>query len=693
MQKSGVDLDEYEIVADLSECSVIVIGPATEPDRICKMNANGGRISHNPKGRLIIVVIIFAALIFSFLGMFVGKTKAVPTKESLPRTGITPRFSSSSIAITPDGSFLVVVNPDSNSISLVDAITLTLIREMPVGVDPRSVTTSLDGARAYVTNQGSDSLSVVDLIAQDIIAEIPIGDRPVGVAFSPNGEFLAISEFGADQVRMLDPMDFSTLSVISVADRPHGLAFTPDGKYLLVTHLLSGDVTILTVQPSTVYLPVVIDRSEGAFLFSGREPTKPKEDDFTPKKVISTWPNVAPAPSVIVNAAGTRAYLVQTMANGLGYNTSFDTTVFPKVSVLNLETREHQTSEHISLPETDQPVGLPWDAALAKNDQELWVVNAASNDVSVIDISDPPHPGRIANIPVGDNPRGIVLSPDGIFAFVNNTLAGTLSVVDTNTYTVTEVITTTNIPLPPVLLNGKRLFFSSARPDLAQAAWISCNTCHVEGEHDGRTWLLQFLGEVPPGEQPIIRRNTTSLLGMIETYPLRWSAEWDESADSEFSVRFEQFGSGLIDGEMHSTLGEPNQGRSYDLDCLAAFIDSLAAPSRTHTLTAAEQRGKVVFESSQTQCVECHPAPLYTDLQVHDVGTANGDGEWFGPLIDTPTLRFLYDSAPYLHDGSALTLQEVFTDHNPNDEHGVTSNLTAEELDDLIAYLMVLPHE
>ena len=112
---------------------------------------------------------------------------------------------------------------------------------------------------------------------------------------------------------------------------------------------------------------------------------------------------------------------------------------------------------------------------------------------------------------------------------------------------------------------------------MAQARWISCNTCHIEGEHDGRTWQLQYLaGPAPAGAT--VPRNTTSLLGMIETYPLRWSAEWDESADSEFSIRFEQFGAGLIAGAMHPTDGPPNQGRSYDLDCLA--LSSTAWPCR-----------------------------------------------------------------------------------------------------------------
>jgi YVTN family beta-propeller protein len=547
------------------------------------------------------------------------------------------------------------------------------------------VTVSPGGERAYVANFGSDTLSVLDLDSLSVIQTLSTGDRPAGVLASPDGRFVAVSEMGEDRVRFLDAASLDTLTSHAVADRPYGLAFTPDSQRLLVSHLLSGSVTVLNVQPYVAYFPQIVLGSPASPETRSRSFSQPAQAQ------ISTWPNVAPAPAVLVNAAGSRAYLPQTMANGLGLNTQFDTSVFPKVSVINLQTDTHQTSEHISLPETDRPVGLPWDAVLAKGDDELWVVNAASNDISVIDIRNPSFPKRRANILVGDNPRGIVISSNGETAYVNNTLAGTISVIDTNTYTVTHVITATTLPLPPALLNGKRLYFSSARSDLAQARWISCNTCHIEGEQDGRTWKLQYLGEVPPGEQPVITRNTTSLLGMIETYPLRWSAEWDESADSEFSVRFEQFGLGLINGDMHPTLGAPNQGRSYDLDCLAQYIDSLATPAHSQSLNDAAQRGKAIFESEQTQCSDCHPAPLYTDLQVHDVGTAAGPGEWFGPLIDTPTLRFLYDSAPYLHNGSATTLYELVTAANPQDKHGKTSHLTKEELWDLVSYLLALP--
>jgi len=646
------------------------------------------RVSQPPRDPLYVLPALAlglaVAVILPALSVSTAAQKATPAAKA----------SGSAIAIHPDGTTLFVVNPDSNSVTLVDTASQSVSAEITVGVDPRSVAVAPNGRWACVANQGSDTVTILDVNSASVTAHVAVGYRPVGVAVSPNGQLVAVAELGSDQVRLLDADSLSTLGVIAVGDRPCGVAFTPDQSHLLITHLLGGEVTIISLRPYLVYLPIIL-RAAATLPLQGSAPQALDVPQYT-RVTATTWPQVAPAPAVVVNAAGTRAYLPQTMAHGQGLNTQFDTTVFPKVSVLNLETSRHETAEHISLPEKDQPVGLPWDVALARGDRELWVVNAASNDVSVLDISSPRSAQRRAHIAVGDNPRGIVIHPDGGKAYVNNTLAGTVSVIDTELYMVTAVITVTEIPLPPILLRGKRLFHSSATPELSQARWISCNTCHVEGEHDGRTWLLQYAGEVPPGSTAVITRNTTSLLGMIETYPLRWSAEWDESADSEFSVRFEQFGTGLIQGAMHPTLGQPNQGRSYDLDSLASFIDSLELPhARSSAQPAAAggdpDRGRDLFVSSRTGCSVCHPAPLYTDQRQHNVGTAGSYGEWFGPQIDTPSLRLLYDSAPYLHDGRAATLLSALTTANPDDKHGVTSDLTAQELEDLVAFMLTLP--
>ena len=243
----------------------------------------------------IVAILILAPLVQSPGAASPSSGKAFP--PALKRA-------SSAIAITDDGSTLVVVNPDSNSATLVDIASHSVTAELGVGVDPRSATVSPDGARAFIANQGYDSVSVIDLAAHAVITTVSVGDRPVGVAVSPDGRFVVVAELGDDRVRLLDASTLSTLSVLAVADRPHGLAFTPDGRRLLVTHLLSGDVTILNVQPFTVYLPLLIqsrDTSDASRL------TLHTLRLTSHASLIATWPHVAPAPAAAVNAAGTRA--------------------------------------------------------------------------------------------------------------------------------------------------------------------------------------------------------------------------------------------------------------------------------------------------------------------------------------------------------------------------------------------------
>jgi len=596
---------------------------------------------------------------------------------------------SSAIAITSDGATLLVVNPDSNSLALVDTASYSVLAEFPVGVDPRTVAVDDAGRRAYVANRGSDSVSIVDLTAHTVIAEVAVGDRPYGVVVSPSGDRLYVAEQAADRLAILDTTTFETVGTIPVADRPSGLAISDDGWTLYVIHLLTGQVSVISLDRHFIYLPLILKGVSSSQSINTQYPIPniqcPTSNFQYPISNIQLWPDSNLAQSIVLSPDRHHAYVPHTRSNTSNRALTFDTTVFPLVSLIDLTTQQHLVGQQLDLGTLDPPgVGLPFDAAVTLDGEELWVLNAASNDISVVDLASRQ---LVAHIEVGDNPRGIVLSPDGATAYVNNTLAGTVSVIDTNAYAVTSVITVTDIPLPPALLSGKRLFHTSDDPRLARAQWISCNTCHFEGEHDGRTWFFGFAGP----------RNTTSLLGMIETYPLRWSGEWDESADSEFANRKENFGSGLIDGDMNCSLSPPdcvsqppNQGRSYDLDCLALFIDSLPPPPSPGPPSEAALRGQAIFNRADIECATCHPAPLYTDLQMHDVGTVTAD-ERISPEFDTPTLRGLYDSEPYLHDGSAATLYEAVTYPSPGNEHDLSGLLTEAEIQDLIAFLLALP--
>ena len=78
----------------------------------------------------------------------------------------------------------------------------------------------------------------------------------------------------------------------------------------------------------------------------------------------------------------------------------------------------------------------------------------------------------------------------------------------------------------------------------------------------------------------------------------------------------------------------------------------------------------------------------------HDVGTITAkSGKRLGEDLDgfdTPTLLGLWDTAPYLHDGSAKNLQSIFTGRNSRGLHGRTSNLSRSQINQLADFLLQL---
>jgi YVTN family beta-propeller protein len=599
--------------------------------------------------------------------------------------------SSSALAISADGRWLLAVNPDSDSVSIIDLNANMAVHEIAVGEDPRTVAINDDGKLAYSANRAGNSISVIDITKMQAIFEIEVGARPYGVVISPDGERLYIAVQGADQLVVMETDTLQINARFPTADRPSGLALSDNGRTLLISHLLRGEITMLNLPLERLFLPAVLGSGPKGLVGQVLPQVRPPTDD-SPSSILHLWPNSNLVQSIVIAPGEARVYIPHTLSNSGNAALTLDTTMAPVVSVVDLPTRQHVTGEQFNLEILDPPaVGLPFDAAFTPDGSEMWVLNAASNDITVINLETE---ALIAHIETGDNPRGIVISPDGQNTFVNNTLAGTISVIDTAAYTVTATIPITTIPLESELLAGKRLFNSSDDPRMGVDQWMSCNSCHFDGENDGRTWLLGFAGP----------RNTTSLQDLSETLPLRWSGEWDEAADSEFAIRMDSFGTGLIEGELQCSLDPPdcaNQpphaGLSADLDALAAYISSLATPlSPGHVkgqpLTAAEERGQGHFNDPAIGCAGCHPAPTFTDNLLHDVGTVTED-ERIGPRFNTPSLRGLYDSPPYFHDGSAETLLDAVTYPSSGAEHDVSGRLSPGEIADLIAFLLALPYE
>ena len=120
---------------------------------------------------------------------------------------------------------------------------------------------------------------------------------------------------------------------------------------------------------------------------------------------------------------------------------------------------------------------------------------------------------------------------------------------------------------------------------------------------------------------------------------------------------------------------------------LAAFLGFREVPPSPFPV--GDSRGQQVFDDAG--CATCHAGPSFTDGLLHDVGTALGPDETKGPVIDTPTLLGLYDTPPYLHDGGAPTLRDVFESAPATSPHGLVSDYNEAEINDLVAYLRSLP--
>lgn len=563
---------------------------------------------------------------------------------------------SSTITISPSGQMLAVVNNDSRSVTLVDLPGHDVREEIIVGRDPRHVAFNSEGNQLFVSNRWDDSLSIIDTALNSVEKTVELCDEPVGVLPLDDGRVF-VSCQGASEIAVVVPLEGIIVDIVEVNAAPRGMAFDQKRNLIYVTHFIDGKVSV--IDPETLQVLSTISTGADSNLVSG----------------------------IVIGPGADRAWVPHERSNVGNEALLFDTTVFPVVTAIDLNTQAQVFDARIHLDIADRPVNMPFDVVIT-SEESLWVVNSGSNDISVIDLSDN---RSIAHIEVGDNPRGLALSPDEATVYVNNNLSGTVSVIDTTSRQVTDEIRVTDIALTGAVLNGKRLFHSADRTDLARDQWVSCATCHFDGEMDSRTWFF------PDGP-----RNTTSLLGVAETLPVHWSGDLDELQDVETTIRGIQAGTGLAEGSDNCDpacdQAAPNSGRSKNLDDLAEYMANLEFPSNPNrrqdgSLSEAALRGNALFESDVTGCADCHEAPLYTDRKKHDVGTGQSMKERKGSEFDTPSLRGIYKTAPYLHDGSAATLLDVLTAQNPLGQHGTTSALSDQEIYDLIAFMQSLSGE
>lgn len=590
-----------------------------------------------------------------------------------------------SLAVSSDGSQLFVACAKSKHVQVLNAADLSRRGEIVVNGEPSGLALSRDGRVLYVTCAAPVStLEIMDVTTGQRSASIALGHTSLAPALSPDERTLFVCNRFSGNVSIVDVRSRKETARIPVEREPVGVAVTPDGKRLLVAnHLHAGrsDVTNVAARIS------VIDIAK-------RRVTK----------VIALPSGSGLLRDIRVSPDGRHAVVTHLLARYLLPTTQVERGWMNANAITILDLTSMEVLNTVMLDNVESGAANPWACGWTADGTTLFVTHAGTHEVSLIS-----WPGLIAKLgalPVaareqpafgyaitartrsevasdftfltglreriplrGKGPRAAVAS--GTRLFVASYFSDDLEVIDLQHSKHTGRITTRLSPDRPMSVTQRgEMFFNDAT--LCLQGWQSCASCHSEDARvDALNWDLLNDGIGNP-------KNSKSLLYSHRTPPVM-STGVRESAET--AVR---------SGIRHIFFTKPSDNVADAIDAWLKTLQPIPNPHLVQgKLSATAQRGEKIFRRADTGCATCHSGAVLTDLREYDVGTASGN-EKPATAFDTPTLIELWRTAPYLHDGSAATLQEVLTARNKQDTHGRTSHLKRPEVEDLTAFLLSL---
>jgi cytochrome c peroxidase len=603
-------------------------------------------------------------------------------------TVVTPlgsaRPTASSQMVCESGSQRVyTVHPDSNTVSVFDSNALTKLAEYAVCAEPVAIAHRAGSpAELWIACRDADRIEVrrADTGALLHTVNTDYGSEPVGLALAPNGQRAFVALAGKRELRRYDAATRTENGRLALPETPRGLTVSADGARVLVSRFLSArhhaeiyriDAAAMTLD-ATLRIPKFGGERHRDTPSSGRGvPNQLAQLALSPRDgrlfAVATKPNTE------------RGRLIHS-----SLDLTQDNTVRSLLLMLNPQPSAPQQAlvRDVDIDNADSPSAI----AFSPLADYVLVTLQGTNEVAVFDAlaleQQTGFGASVVRVEVGAAPQGLCVDAGNGRTFVHDFMGRSLTILETAPLwqsgnvqiTRQQRAAVANELLPPMVLTGKRVFYDARDPRMSAEGYLSCATCHLDGDQDGRSWDFTGRGEG--------LRNTTSLRGRggMAHGNVHWSANFDEIQDFEGDIRRFFGGRGfLTDAQWNATqnpLGPPKAGLNATLDALAAYVASLDAtqlPKSPHrnpdgSLSAAASRGQTVFQNAG--CGTCHTPPRYTDSgsgsnpPLRNVGTLRPtSGQRLGgPLngIDTPTLLGVFDTAPYFHDGSARTLEDVF---------------------------------
>jgi YVTN family beta-propeller protein len=469
------------------------------------------------KGACAVVALGAAALFAALLGSGSAQPAATPPATPHAAANIAVRSAaypystySSPITLSADGRLLLVVNPDDDTLTVIRTDNNTVLREIAVGDEPRSVVIDPSNKFMYVANAAAGTVTVIRIVNSSFgkwkaqrLRTITTGAEPWNIVISPNGKRVFVANSNQDTVSVISGQNQKLIGTVNLRTsvcngsdktrhfQPRGMAVTQNNRYLYVTAFFSfvkaggrqgddsgreGIVCRLNINTNSTKI--------GAYKPAARIAMGPEVTGFT---VDSTGDGVADPTSAFPNQMqslvirGNQAYLPSIAASPSGpLRFNVDTQAF--VNVLDNVNSPYATDAsaakflNLHLGARDPEAGKKrlffanvW--AIAFTNQSgagtAYVVSAGSdllvkvnvaadgklgftvddNTTRYIDLNDPANPAASGDN-AGMNPQGIIINRAGTRAYVMNYISRNVSVVDTTQDKVIATVRTRAEPAP-----------------------------------------------------------------------------------------------------------------------------------------------------------------------------------------------------------------------------------------------------
>jgi len=601
------------------------------------------------------------------------------------------------VVASRDGKTLYVVESDAHKIDVVDVAAEQVVRGINCPAEPTGVIASADGSRVYITCGGPKGIvCVADPISGRILATIPVGHTARGPSIAPDGKRLYVCNRFDNDVSLIDLEANKEIRRVKALREPNASAVAPDGGVVFVSNLLP-------VSPANSYdVAAEITVIDTASL---------KTSNIRLQNGSSSVREICFSPD------GKYAYVVHILSRFQIPTTQLERGWMNTNAMSVVDVASKTLINTVLLDDVESGAANPWGVAITADGSQMLVTHAGTHEVSVIDtdalhekldgipktMEDARSSGRdiYSTTTAIDVPndleflvrmrRRIKLRPSGHLETASDEglwISGPrgLDVVGSKIYVavyfcdllaVIDLDDKSDYPVKQIRLGPEPELTAERRGELCFhdahfcfQQWQSCASCHPDARADALNWdlLNDGIGNAKNVKSMLLAHRTPpSMIGGIRE-------------NAEAAVR---------SGIRHIQFAVRPEGDAAAIDEYLKSLRPVPSPYLVDgELSEAANRGKELFFSSRVGCVGCHPDPLYTDLKMHNVATRGRYDRRSD--FDTPTLIEVWRTAPYMHDGSFTTIQELIGKGRHGKTAGDVESLSEQEVKDLAEFVLSL---